>query len=290
VPGYTKLFSSIVGSTIWREDPATKVVWVTMLALADQDGIVEASVPGLADYARVTVEQTETALGKFLAPDPYSRSPENEGRRIEPVEGGWRLLNHPKYRYKMSKENIRERDRIRKQRYRDQKMSHENWDKTGQRGNVRDFQHSEAEAEAKAKPEAKVHPPIPPSAVAAVGRGRRKKHSAAAAKKHRPPTPLEKSVPNAAIALCRRLSIVGKRSEKLIRQAVQLEADKTGQTASQVCDRMFDAWQHYKNGGGLSTSFEWESPVAFLTNGAWLEADKGREACEEAWKYVKGRN
>lgn len=117
--GYTKLFGSILGSTIWREDPATKVVWVTMMAMADQDGIVEASVPGLAHLAGVTVEETESAVAKFLSPDPHSRSPENEGRRIEPVDGGWRLLNHSKYREKMSLDDIRERARIRQQRFRD---------------------------------------------------------------------------------------------------------------------------------------------------------------------------
>jgi hypothetical protein len=48
VTGYTKLFSSIVSSTLWREPAATKVVWITMLALADRHGEVEASIPGLA--------------------------------------------------------------------------------------------------------------------------------------------------------------------------------------------------------------------------------------------------
>lgn len=86
--GYSKLFASIVTSTIWREDIATKVVWITMLALKDQHGIVEGSIPGLAHMAGVTVEQAEIAVAKFLAPDPYSRSSEYEGRRIEVVDGG----------------------------------------------------------------------------------------------------------------------------------------------------------------------------------------------------------
>ena len=118
--GYTKLFSSILGSSIWREDLATKIVWVTLLASADADGVVEASVPGLAHFAGVTIEEAEVALRKFLSPDPYSRSPEHEGRRIEVVDGGWRLLNHAKYREKMSPEAVREQNRIRQQRHRKQ--------------------------------------------------------------------------------------------------------------------------------------------------------------------------
>jgi len=55
--GYTKLFSSIVHSTVWRESNHVRLVWVTLLALCDRDGRVEASVPGLADAARVTVPE-----------------------------------------------------------------------------------------------------------------------------------------------------------------------------------------------------------------------------------------
>lgn len=119
VSGYTKLFHSILGSTIWSEDLPTKVTWITLLALANKDGVAEASVPGLARFAGVSVEQAESAIRKFLSPDPYSRSPENEGRRIEAVDGGWRLLNHDKYREKLSPEHIKQQAAARAQRYRD---------------------------------------------------------------------------------------------------------------------------------------------------------------------------
>ena len=69
-----------------------------MLAMADKEGRVWASVPGLANRARVPVEDTEAALQTFLSPDKYSRTPDFEGRKIEAIEGGWRLINHAKYR------------------------------------------------------------------------------------------------------------------------------------------------------------------------------------------------
>ena len=116
--GYTKLFSSIVASTIWRADDKTRLVWITMLAMADQFGIVEASVPGLADMARVTLEECQEALGELQSPDPYSRSSESEGRRIEPVDGGWKLINHGKYREKMGKDERREYQRLYQRSYR----------------------------------------------------------------------------------------------------------------------------------------------------------------------------
>ena len=42
--GFTKLFNTIVTSTIWQEDDKTRIVWITMLAIADASGIVGASI------------------------------------------------------------------------------------------------------------------------------------------------------------------------------------------------------------------------------------------------------
>lgn len=106
--GYTKLFSSIVTSTVWREGKETKIMWVTMLALADKDGVVEGSIPGLADMARLTVAEARTAIEILSAPDPDSRSKEAEGKRLVPIDGGWLLVNHAKYRDLMSVEERRE--------------------------------------------------------------------------------------------------------------------------------------------------------------------------------------
>lgn len=106
--GYTKLFSTIVTSTIWREPKETKVLWITMLALANKDGFVDGTIPGLAAMANLTIPETETALKHLLGPDPYSRTKEHEGRRIEEQDGGWHLINHAKYREAMSKDDRRE--------------------------------------------------------------------------------------------------------------------------------------------------------------------------------------
>ncbi|PTY03489.1 hypothetical protein DB346_06325 [Verrucomicrobia bacterium LW23] len=95
---FTKLFSSITESTIWCESSDIRIVWITMLAMADQYGRVWGSVPGLANRARVPVDVARKALTMFLAPDADSRTTAFEGRRIEPMDGGWRLLNHARYR------------------------------------------------------------------------------------------------------------------------------------------------------------------------------------------------
>lgn len=112
--GYTKLFNSILASTIWEEDNATRIVWITLLAMADKLGVADGSVPGIASLARVKIEDCRRALLKLQAPDRDSRSDEYDGRRIKKIEGGWLILNHEKYRAKVDDDERREYLRVKK--------------------------------------------------------------------------------------------------------------------------------------------------------------------------------
>lgn len=116
---FTKLFSTITASTVWCEPHPVRIVWITMLAMADRKGRIHASIPGLANYARVTVEECEQALGRFMSPDKYSRTPDYDGKRIEPIDGGWRLLNYSKYREMRDAEERAEQNRAAQARYRE---------------------------------------------------------------------------------------------------------------------------------------------------------------------------
>lgn len=112
------MFHKILDSTIWREDDKTRLVWVTLLAMTDERGLVDAPIPAIADRARVSVEACRQAMDKFQSPDPDSRSSEFEGRRIEKTPEGWRLLNFMKYRNLMSLEHRREYKRLKAAEYR----------------------------------------------------------------------------------------------------------------------------------------------------------------------------
>ena len=120
---FTKLLSSITDSSIWDEDNETRIVWVTLLAMADKDGVVHAAVTGIAHRSRIPIASTERALGRFMAPDKYSRSPDYEGRRIERVEGGFSLLNHARIRENLTeptaKEYHREQKRLQRAKAKD---------------------------------------------------------------------------------------------------------------------------------------------------------------------------
>ena len=90
-----------------------------MLAMADRNGEIQASIPGLARLAGVPIPDCEEALAKFIAPDPYSRTPDDEGRRIEKIEGGWSLLNHAKYREMASRDDSKAANTERQCRHRE---------------------------------------------------------------------------------------------------------------------------------------------------------------------------
>ena len=96
---YNKLFTKILDSSIWLTSTPTRIVWMTFLAAMDEKGFARfAAVGNLAHRARVTLDEARTALDTLEGPDPESSDPENEGRRIERVPGGWVVLNAGKHR------------------------------------------------------------------------------------------------------------------------------------------------------------------------------------------------
>ena len=152
---YAKLFDSIVHSTIWDEEMHVKVVWVTMLAIADPKGYVWASVPGLAHVARVSRDQCTDALARLVAPDPDSRTKEHEGRRLEAVDGGWFVFNYEKYRRLRDEDERRANSRERSRRYRERHAS----SRPVTRAHASSLQsESESESESKSKSESEGHP------------------------------------------------------------------------------------------------------------------------------------
>jgi len=115
---FVKLFGEILDSSVWQLPAATRIVWITMLAMKDRDHVVRAAVPGLAARARVSLKECEAALAELLAPDKYSRSKVEGGRRILEVQGGWFIVNGEEYRNRMSLEDRREYQRVKQAEYR----------------------------------------------------------------------------------------------------------------------------------------------------------------------------
>ncbi|MGH7867631.1 MAG: hypothetical protein ACREP9_08390 [Candidatus Dormibacteraceae bacterium] len=78
-----------------------RILWTTILAIKGAEGMVEMNVRGLARRANLTVAETKEALAFLESPDEDSTSTEHEGRRLEKVPTGWKVLNHTKYQEKV---------------------------------------------------------------------------------------------------------------------------------------------------------------------------------------------
>jgi len=97
---FVKLDTGILDSSLWVEDAATRIVFITMLAMSDPEGLCAATAPGIARRANLPLGQVRKALAELEGPDPESRTLDHEGRRIERVDGGYMIFNYAKYRAK----------------------------------------------------------------------------------------------------------------------------------------------------------------------------------------------
>lgn len=119
---YNKLFTKILDSSIWLEDDATRIVWLTLIAVMDEDGFCQfASAANIAHRARVSVPDAERAIACLESADRHSSDPDHDGRRIERVPGGWMVLNAIKYRQFVTRAVIRDQTRERVTRFREKK-------------------------------------------------------------------------------------------------------------------------------------------------------------------------
>lgn len=122
--GYSKLHSSLVNSSLWTEPDHVRLLFITLLALCDKDGCVYGSRPGLERAAMLDPDECleVNPWEVLLGPDKHSsdkmRAPENEGRRIEEIPGGFRLLNFAYYRGLRNDDDRREQNRIAQERFR----------------------------------------------------------------------------------------------------------------------------------------------------------------------------
>ena len=199
--GFTKLCSQILDSTIWETPWNIKGVWITMLAAADCNGEVLMPLPGLARRATVSLEECEQAIKLFQSPDPYSRTPDNEGRRIEVVDGGWRLLNYLHYRDERDPEERRRQNREAQQRHRALADVSHGHHRHRASADVSYGQHASApsaKAEAEAEAEAEIRTTPPPEG----SRGAGKKKPQPKADPFAVFTPEVREAVNAILARC----------------------------------------------------------------------------------------
>jgi len=113
---YGKIFESIYDGTIavnWK----ALVTFQQLIVLCESDGTIDMTPPAISRRTNIPLDIIEEGLDYLQKPDPYSRSKAEEGRRIVPLDPeriwGWRIVNHKYYRDLASKEDKREKDRVR---------------------------------------------------------------------------------------------------------------------------------------------------------------------------------
>ncbi len=113
---YGKIFTSMFDGSLYGNWKAI-VTFQQMIVLCGPDGVLDMTPQALAARTSIPLDVIQEGLAVLEAPDQYSRSPEQEGRRIERIDShrpwGWRIVNYAKYRKMVSAQEKREADRIR---------------------------------------------------------------------------------------------------------------------------------------------------------------------------------
>jgi hypothetical protein len=121
---YVKIHDLILRSSIMEEDVTVRWVWVVILAMADQDGLVQSTPNALARTANLPQKDIDRALKILMSPDKNSTSQEEEGKRLVVHSPNvFRVVNYEHYRHLMSAEDKKEKTRIRVARHRAKKKN-----------------------------------------------------------------------------------------------------------------------------------------------------------------------
>lgn len=123
---FVKIFTSILDGSL-ATDYQTRLVFEDMLKLCDVDGVVDMTAVAISGRTGVPIEIVRKGIAKLEQPDPESRTPDFEGRRIiridEHRDWGWMVVNYSKYRAIESAEQRRSKTRERVARFRERRKA-----------------------------------------------------------------------------------------------------------------------------------------------------------------------
>ncbi len=124
---YGKIFDSMYDGTL-ADDWRALITFQQMIVLCDADGIIDMTPSAIARRTGIPVEHIKAGVEILENPDPYSRTPDDEGRRIQRMDEskpwGWYIVNHNKYKALQDADTVREQNRLRKQKQRKKQKTH----------------------------------------------------------------------------------------------------------------------------------------------------------------------
>lgn len=98
---YGKVFEQILDSSI-AENYLTRFVFEDFIILADPDGNVDMTPEAFSRRTNVPLDIVKAAIVELEKPDPRSKTPDHDGRRLLRLDPhrdwGWHVVNHGKYR------------------------------------------------------------------------------------------------------------------------------------------------------------------------------------------------
>lgn len=118
---YGKIFSKMYEGTLYGQWEAL-VTFQQMIVLCDADGMIDMTPQAIASRTSIPLKIIKKGIEVLEAEDPHSRTPDQEGRRIERLDAhrpwGWHLVNHDKYMRMQDADTVRAqtRERVRKHR------------------------------------------------------------------------------------------------------------------------------------------------------------------------------
>jgi len=123
---FGKLFASMYDGTLASNGPwQALVTFQQLIILADQEGNIDMTPQAVARRTSLPLEIIQRGIEELAKPDPMSRTPDEEGRRIVLLEEhrswGWRIVNYQKYRELRKAEDRREYLRVKQQESRERR-------------------------------------------------------------------------------------------------------------------------------------------------------------------------
>ena len=121
---YGKIFDSMYEGTLYGHWEAI-VTLQQMIVLCTPDGVVDMTPQAIAARTSIPLEIITKGLKVLSEPDPFTRTPGEEGRRLTLIDGhrpwGWQIVNHEKYKNMRDAETVRAQTRERVRKFRENK-------------------------------------------------------------------------------------------------------------------------------------------------------------------------
>lgn len=144
---YGKVFRQMYKGSMSMAGWEAVVTLQQLIVLADRHGVIDMTPQAIAGETTIPLDIIQKGLEVLSRPDPESRTPDEDGRRIVPLSPtrswGWQLVNYDKYRAMRDEEDRREYQR---------QYWHKRKDSTKLNSTQPNSTHAEADADAEGLP------------------------------------------------------------------------------------------------------------------------------------------